>query len=68
MSSENKLGIGIGIGYRKFSYKGFYWGTSLNLGRYFLGENGKYIGEFLWYDNDSEIILNFELLKFGWAF
>ncbi|MCK4359930.1 MAG: hypothetical protein KAW92_14555 [Candidatus Cloacimonetes bacterium] len=68
MSSENKLGIGIGIGYRIFSYKGFYWGTSLNLGRYFIGENDKYIGQFLWYDNDNEVIFNFELLKFGWAF
>ncbi|MEA3475704.1 MAG: hypothetical protein U9R23_04605 [Candidatus Cloacimonadota bacterium] len=68
MSSENKLGIGIGIGYRIFSCKGFYWGTSLNLGRYFFGENDRYIGQFLWYDNDNEVIFNFELLKFGWAF
>jgi len=67
-STENKLGVGIGIGYRKFSYKGFYWGTSLNLGRYFIGENDKFQGEFGLYDNDSEMIYSFELLKFGWAF
>lgn len=66
--TENKIGIGIGIGFRTFSYKGFYWGTSLNLGRYFIGENCKFRGNFLWYDNDEEIIFNFELLKFGWAF
>ncbi|MBC8527098.1 MAG: hypothetical protein H8D22_09655 [Candidatus Cloacimonetes bacterium] len=66
--TENKIGIGIGIGFRKFSYKSFYWGTSLNLGRYFVGENDKFRGEFLWYDNDNEVIFNFELLKFGWAF
>ena len=63
----NKIGIGVGIGFRIFSYKGFYWGTSLNLGRYLIGENNKFYDSY-WYDNDSEIIFNFELLKFGWAF
>jgi len=67
-STENKLGVGIGVGYRKFSYKGFYWGTSLNLGRYIIGENDKFKGEFFEYDNDNEVVYSFELLKFGWAF
>ena len=67
-STENKIGIGIGVGYRIFSYSGFYWGTSLSLGRYIIGKNNKFYGNFSIFDNDSEIIFNFELLKFGWAF
>ena len=66
--TENKLGIGVGIGFRIFSYKGFYWGTSFNIGRYLIGENNKFYSDYSGYDNDNEIILNFELLKFGWAF
>jgi len=68
ISTENKIGIGIGVGYRIFSYSGFYWGTSISLGRYIIGENGKFYGDFFWYDNDNEIIFNFEFLKFGWSF
>jgi len=68
VSTENKIGIGIGVGYRIFSYSGFYWGTSISLGRYIIGENGKFYGDFFWYDNDNEIIFNFEFLKFGYAF
>ncbi|MFH1008004.1 MAG: hypothetical protein V1800_10975 [Candidatus Latescibacterota bacterium] len=67
-SSENKIGIGVGMGYRKFSYKGLYWGTSLSLGRYFIGRNDQFYGSFLSYDDDSKIIVDFEFLKFGWAF
>jgi len=67
-TTENKIGIGIGVGYRIFSYSGFYWGTSISLGRYIIGENNKFYGDFFWYDNDNEIIFNFEFLKFGWAF
>ena len=65
-STENKIGVGIGVGYRIFSYSGFYWGTSLSLGRYIIGKNNKF-GNSIW-DNDSDIIFNFEFLKFGWAF
>ena len=67
-SSENKIGIGVGMGYRKFSYKGLYWGTSLSFGRYFIGENDKFYGSFLEYDDDKKIIIDFEFFKFGWAF
>lgn len=67
-STENKFGMGFGIGYRKFSYSGFYWGTSLGFGRYIVGENNKFHGGFLAYDDDNEFILIFELLKFGFAF
>ena len=66
--SENKIGAGVGIGYRKFSYRGLYWGASLNLGRYFIGENGRFYGSWLSYDDDNEIIIDVEFLKFGWAF
>jgi hypothetical protein len=63
--SENKFGIGFGIGYRIFSYKGFYWGTSVSIGRYIIGKSDKFMG---YLDNDNSYIIDFELLKFGWAF
>ncbi len=65
-STENKIGVGIGVGYRIFSYSGFYWGTSISLGRYIIGENGKFSNT-IW-DNDNDMIFNFECFKFGWAF
>jgi len=67
-SSEGKLGGGVGLGYRKFSYKGLYWGCSLNFGRYFFGENDSFRGAFFSLDADEETILDVEMLKFGWAF
>ncbi|MDP8314309.1 MAG: DUF3575 domain-containing protein [Candidatus Celaenobacter antarcticus] len=79
-STENKIGIGFGIGYRIFSHMGIYWGVSLNIGIYLIGENyifteddffllGKFKPDTVsLFDNDSIIIFNFELLKFGWAF
>jgi len=66
-NTENKLGLGIGIGYRKFSYKGFYWGTGLSVGRYIIRDDDDYNDGGTLFDF-SEIIFNFELLKFGWAF
>jgi hypothetical protein len=66
--TENKLGLGFGLGYRIFSYKGFYWGISLSIGRYFIGENDKFQGSFLSLDDDEKQILDMELLKFGYAF
>ncbi len=68
LHTENKFGIGIGIGRRIFSYKGFYWGTSLNLGRYIIGKNDIFGVGILDGSFDSELIITFELLKFGWAF
>ena len=75
--TENKLGIGFGIGYRLFLKMGFYWGISLNIGRYYIGENNIFYHK--WYDpvgpedllcptNDIGIIYSFELFKIGWAF
>jgi hypothetical protein len=66
--TENKLGVGFGLGYRKFSYRGLYWGASFSVGRYIVGENERFYGKWLSYDDDEKIIYDFELLKFGWAF
>ena len=66
--NEFKLGLGVGLGYRFFSYKGLYWGASLNLGRYVLGEGERFRGAFFSLDADSDYIFDVELLKFGWAF
>jgi len=63
-----KVGLGVGIGYRIFSYKGIYWGTSLSVGRYFIGKNDNFYSSFLDINDDASMILDIELLKFGWAF
>jgi hypothetical protein len=63
-----KIGLGIGIGYRIFSYRGIYWGTSLNVGRYIIGKNENFYSSFLDLNDDEKMILDIELLKFGWAF
>jgi len=65
---EDKLGIGVGIGYRKFSYKGIYWGFSLSFGRFIIGENNQFYGKFLSLDDDEKYIFDCEFFKFGWAF
>lgn len=67
-SSENKVGIGFGLGYRIFSYKGLYWGVSVGFGKYLIGENNKFYGNFLSLDDDETYFFDLELLKFGWAF
>ncbi|MDB5105004.1 MAG: hypothetical protein JWP91_2693 [Fibrobacteres bacterium] len=67
-STEAKLGLGVGLGYRIFSYKGLYWGCGMSFGRYVLGENDKFRGAFFSLDNDEKFIFDVELLKFGWAF
>ncbi len=63
-----KLGIGFGLGWRRFSERGLYWGTSLSFGRYLVGKNNRFRGDFLGVDNDDEAIFDMEFLKFGWAF
>lgn len=66
--NETKLGIGIGLGYRIFSKKGLYWGTSVSLGRYIVGKNDRFVGSYFTLDDDSPMIFDVEMLKFGWAF
>lgn len=67
-STEGKLGVGVGLGYRIFSYKGLYWGCALSLGRYVIGDNDRFRGAFFSLDNDGRYIFDVEMLKFGWAF
>jgi hypothetical protein len=71
-TTQNKVGIGVGLGYRKFSYKGLYWGCSFNFGRYLGGRNEVFYSDWdniaSFNNDDSKYIIDFELLKFGWAF
>lgn len=68
--SETKFGVGVGIGYRIISENGLYWGASLSLGRYLTGESDVFHDSVnLSADiDDSEMIFDVELLKFGYAF
>lgn len=66
--TEVKFGVGVGIGYRRFSYSGLYWGASFSFGRYLLGKSNRFQSTSAGYDDDNEFILDIELLKFGWAF
>ena len=56
--SYNKGGISFGIGTRIFSEKGWYWGSSLYIGKYYFGEK----------DRGDSSFFQAELLKFGFAF
>lgn len=69
-ASETKLGIGVGIGYRIVSTSGLYWGMSLSVGRYLVGDSDIFAGsDSLSADiDDSEVIVDVEFLKFGYAF
>ena len=58
VGSYNKGGISFGFGTRVFSEKGWYWGSSLYLGKYYFGEE----------DRGDSFFFKFELLKFGFAF
>ncbi len=62
--TDNKIGAMFGIGYRYIAQSGFYWGASLVAGRY-IGKNHRNHGDFNFGNN---IILDVELLKFGFTF
>lgn len=68
--SETKIGVGVGIGYRIISTSGFYWGASLSVGRYLIGDSDKfYESKGISADiDDEEFIFDIELLKFGYSF
>jgi hypothetical protein len=74
VNSTFKWGVGVGIGWRSFSYRGFNWGFSLSAGRYFSGEDnvlGDGITSVLFLEeasNDTDIFYDIEFLKFGFAF
>ncbi len=66
-----KLGAGFGIGYRIFSKSGLYWGASLSLGRYLIGNSNQYRSSYsdtFAEIDDEEFIFDVELFKFGYAF
>ncbi len=71
-TSQIKIGIGVGLGYRKFSYKGLYWGCSFSFGRYLAGRNNIFFSDWdniaSFNNDDGKYIFDIELLKFGWAF
>ena len=53
-----KGGISFGIGERVFGQRGWYWGSSVYLGKYYFGDK----------DRESESFYNAEFLKFGFIF
>ena len=63
--TTDKAGAMFGIGYRYFSNSGFYWGTSITYGAYFSADE-RDIKEVLL--DDTKMIIDFEILKFGIAF
>jgi len=62
---QRKAGIYIGIGYRYFSTKGWYWGTGIICGRYFSNDESDIVDVKL---ATKKFILDFDVLKFGCAF
>lgn len=63
--TADKLGLAFGVGYRVFSSKNIYWGTSLIVGRYYTGTDKEF--EAICLDCEKTLI-DMELLKFGYAF
>lgn len=61
----SKVGMHFGLGYRVFAKSGFYWGVSLVFGRYFSNDTRDVREVAL---DDSKVIFDVELLKFGYAF
>lgn len=68
--ATNKLGFGLGIGFRKFTESGFYMGISLSYGKFFFGKNDIFnkVKPPLLLDDDAPIIRDIEAFKIGWAF
>ena len=62
--TANKFGLCFGIGYRYFSSSGLYWGISLFGGKYFT-DNEIWIGSTTF---EPSIIIDMEIMKFGYAF
>jgi hypothetical protein len=63
--TTSKIGLYFGIGYRYFSESGLYWGFSISYGRYFSNDERDIKGVTL---DDSKILFDIELLKFGISF
>jgi hypothetical protein len=63
--TTSKMGLYFGIGYRYFSESGLYWGFSISYGRYFSNDERDIKGVTF---DDTKILLDVEILKFGIAF
>ncbi|HIP59742.1 MAG TPA: hypothetical protein EYH01_04845 [Campylobacterales bacterium] len=63
-----KAGVGAGIGFGLFHKSGFYWGMSLSLGAYLLGDNDQFTHSLFVVTDDPHLIVDVELLKFGYTF
>ena len=66
---SNRIGFGVGLGYRIFSKNGLYWGVGLAFGRYLGNEIDAYHSIMTYMGGStSPLIIDLELLKFGYAF
>jgi hypothetical protein len=65
--TRQQIGLMFGIGYRYFSYSGFYWGVGIMTGSYFGPRRETYI-DGTWPFTSEKLIFDIELLKFGFAF
>ena len=64
-----RFGLGIGLGYRIFPQnKRLYWGTGIILGRYIDDTEYNFVNDGGPFDESTPIIIDAELLKFGYAF
>lgn len=65
IQTASKFGLTFGIGYRKYGYNGWFWGTSLFGGKYFTDSESDFSGAGV---INSKVILDMELLKIGKMF
>jgi len=64
-----RFGLGIGLGYRVFSQTNrLYWGTGIILGRYIDDTDYDLVNDGGFFAESPPIIVDAELLKFGYAF
>jgi hypothetical protein len=64
-----RVGVGVGLGYRLFPEKSrIYWGAGFAIGRYLDYGDTKYINEDFGSELGTPLIVEAELLKFGYAF
>lgn len=67
--SKLRTGFGVGIGYRVFPENGrTYWGAGVIVGRYIDNKNYSLVNNDGPFEYDSPIIIDAELLKFGFSF
>ncbi len=65
---QAKFGVGVGIGAKIFFDNGFYWGGSINIGRYLTSKNNQFVHNSFVFTDDPPFILDIELLKVGYTF